>query len=389
MYSVSQTQLALFCLALLGQAAAVKLVHCCDMFQVLQPVCMNVSLYSRWMYDSVYQTCNSLRGIYCEFRLSSRLANFCLMAVSSSFCFLLSPFLSRVAPLLVGHCVRFVFMLVSLCLRSCLPSCGSLCPPCLPSVSFCLPSCPPSCWSLCPPCFPSVSFCLPSCPPSCWSLCPPCFPSAFLWRSCLPSCFPLSRVLSPFLLVIVSVLSPFCFLFSPFLFPFLLVIVSVLSPFFPFVCLLVSLHCVRLVSLLASLCVQSCLTSCWSLCPSCLASVPFLSSLLSPFLLVIVSALSSFLSPFVSLLVGHCVRLVSLLFPFVSLLVGHCVRLVPLSVSFCLLLLMYQKVDLGMLRCCLTCLGSTVVYFSIFWQGVTLVVIYSKTWFSFGISKSI
>ena len=31
-----------------------------------------------------------------------------------------------------------------LCLRSCLPSCGSLCPSCLPSVSLCLPSCCPS-----------------------------------------------------------------------------------------------------------------------------------------------------------------------------------------------------------------------------------------------------
>ena len=31
-----------------------------------------------------------------------------------------------------GHCVRLVFLLVSLSLRSCLPYCGSLCPPCLP-----------------------------------------------------------------------------------------------------------------------------------------------------------------------------------------------------------------------------------------------------------------
>ena len=71
--------------------------------------------------------------------------------------------------------------------------------------------------------------------------------SLCLW-SCLPSCgpqCPLSPVLSTFLLVTVSALSPFClsllvghcvrlvsfcFLSSPFLSPFLLVIVSVLSP---------------------------------------------------------------------------------------------------------------------------------------------------------------
>ena len=67
-----------------------------------------------------------------------------------------------------------------------------------------------------------------------------------------PFGFPLSPFLSPFSLVIVSVLSPFCFLSSRFLSPFLLVIVSVLSPF-------------------------------------CFLLFPFLS----PFLLVIVSALSS------------------------------------------------------------------------------------------------
>ena len=221
-----------------------------------------------------------------------------------------------------------------------------LCPSCLPSVIFCLP------------------FCLPSFLPSCWSSCPPCLPSC-------PSLFP---VLSPFSVVTASCLSAFCYLLSP----FLLVIVSGLVPnccwslcpsCLPSVsfclpsCPLVG-HCVRLVSRLVSLCLRSCPPSCWSLCPSCLPSVPFF------FLLV-------------SLLVGHwvhCVRLVSLLSPFfsglVSLLSGHCVRFVSLCFLlspflspflFVILsvlspfLMMSQKVDLGMLRCCLTCLGSTVV----------------------------
>ena len=153
---------------------------------------------------------------------------------------------------------------------------------------------------------------------------------------------------------------------------FLLVTVSVLSPF----CLL---------------CLLSCLPSCWSLCPSCLPSFTFVS-LLFPFVSLLVSLL----------LVDHCVRLVSLLLSFaslfVSLLVGHCVRFVPSvslclrsclpscppclpSISFCfpscfpfcwslcrscfpfcfvlsLLVVEHQQ----MLRCCPTCLGSTVVY---------------------------
>ena len=48
-------------------------------------------------------------------------------------------------------------------------------------------------------------------------------------------------------------------------------------------------------SVSASLCLRSCLQSCWSLCPPCLPSV----------------SLFSFLSPFVSLLVRHCLGLVS------------------------------------------------------------------------------
>ena len=114
------------------------------------------------------------------FLLSPFLSLFLLIIVSvlSPFCYLLSPFCFP----LVGHCVRLVPS-VSLCLRSCLPSCGSLCPPCLPSVSLCLPSCFSFCWSLCPPCL-----CLPS---------------------CLPSLCPHVSLLSPFVSGLVSLLFPF------------------------------------------------------------------------------------------------------------------------------------------------------------------------------------
>ena len=162
--------------------------------------------------------------------------------------------------LLVDHCVRLVSLLfpfvalpsVPLCLRSCLPSCVSLCPPCLPFASFCV-----LLVSLlvghCQSCPSSVSFCLPSCLPSCWSLCP--FASLLVsllvghcvrlvpllspfvsglvslcWSLC-PLCLPSVSFCSLLVSVIVSVLSPFCFLFAPFLSPFLLAIVSVLSPF--------------------------------------------------------------------------------------------------------------------------------------------------------------
>ena len=85
----------------------------------------------------------------------------------------------------------------------------------------CLP-CFPSCWSLCPPCLPSVSFCFP-------------------WEH---RCSVLGKM-SPFLLVTVSVL--FCVLS-----PFLSVTVSALSPFCLPLCPVLSPfvgHCVRLVSL--------------------------------------------------------------------------------------------------------------------------------------------
>ena len=72
-----------------------------------------------------------------------------------------------------------------------------------------------------------------------------------------------------------------------------------------------------------------------------------------------VSALLRDNSLLISLLVGHCVRLVSLSFPFVSLLVplfvGHCPPCLP-SYLPCL-----KNSVLGMLLCCPTGLVSTVV----------------------------
>ena len=112
--------------------------------------------------------------------------------------------------------------------------------------------------------------------------------------------------------------------------------------------------CVRLLPSV-SLCLRSCLPSCWSLCPPCPPSVTFVSLL-------------------VSLLVGHCVRLVAIvcvlspfcffLSPFLS---PFLLAIVSVLSPFCFLLslflspflLMSQNVDLGMLRCCPTCLGST------------------------------
>ena len=109
--------------------------------------------------------------------------------------------------------------------------------------------------------------------PSCWSLCPPCLPSFRLPVSML--------VLSPFLLIIVFALSP---LLSPFLLvmvslvfilgPSCLPSVSFCLPSCPRSCsslCLVSLF-FRFVSLLVGHCVP-CLYSWWSLCPSCVPSV--------------------------------------------------------------------------------------------------------------------
>ena len=131
----------------------------------------------------------------------------------------------------------------------------------------------PSCWSLCLPCLPPASLCLRSCLPSCWLL-------------CLPSCWSLC----PPCLHSVSFCLPSCF---------------------PS-CWSLSPPCLPSVPL----CLRSCLRSCWSLCPPCLPSV-------------------SFCLPSCFLLVGHCVRLVSVL----SSCLSSCWSLCPpflFSVSFCL-----------------------------------------------------
>ena len=210
--------------------------------------------------------------------------------------------------------------------------------------------------------------------PSCWSLCPP-----------RPFCLPLSRVLSPF--CFVSALSSFCFFFVSGLVPLVVGhcvrLVSLLFPFVSllvghcarlfFVCLFVSLHCVRmspfclpLSPVLSRFCFVSALSSfCFFLflvlSHLLLVTVSVLSPfcfLLSPFLLVIVSALSPFVSGLVSLLVGHCVRLVSLLFVFFSLLVP-CVRLVCLLSFTCASSL---PLSLATLHICLPALPSAILY---------------------------
>ena len=127
----------------------------------------------------------TVRGCQCFLRVSALLRDsvsafrpaclplspFLLVTVSAFS--LLSPFVSGLVSLLVGHCVRLVPLLLPLSpllspfLLVTVSALSPLCASCLPSVSFCLPSCLPSCWPLCPCCLPSVSFCLPSCLPSC------------------------------------------------------------------------------------------------------------------------------------------------------------------------------------------------------------------------------
>ena len=175
---------------------------------------------------------------------------------------LLFAFVSLLVSLLVGHCVRLVSLLflVSLlgghCVRLVSLLVSLLVGHCVRFFSFCLTSSPVLSRFLLAFLFPFllvivsvlspfpfvallVPLCLRSCLPSWWSLCPSCLPS------CLPSCWPLCPSCLPSLLF---------------------------------------------------LCLQSCLPSCWALCPSCLPSVS-----------------SPFLSPLSPLLFGHCVRLVFLL----------------------------------------------------------------------------
>ena len=220
-----------------------------------------------------------------------------------SFCLLL-------VSLLVGHCVRLVSLLSFFV-------CGL--------VSF-----------LVGHCVRLVSFLSPFGPPSCWTLC------------LLPVC-------SPFLLVTVSVLSFFCFLLFPFLSPFLLVIVSLLvfvlvflSSCLPFLLAFLFPFLMVIASALSQFCVPLSLVLSpllWSLCPSsCPGSVlALLASLamqrFNSFVSKVISSLfhqtvlnacqegppccgtacpTSVGLVTLSLLVGHCVRLVSLLSPFVS-----------------------------------------------------------------------
>ena len=207
--------------------------------------------------------------------------------------------------------------------------------------------CPPCCGTTCPPSVRLVSHCVRLVSLLFWS----CLPllvivsALSLFRLLL---FPLGTYvlsvlgkMSPFLLVTMSVLSlvlsPFLLVtdLSPVLSPFLLVSVSVLSPF----CSLLSLPSV-------SFCFPSCLPSCLSSCPSCLLSV----SLCLRSCLPSGWSLCPFCLPSVSFCLPSCLQSCWPLRPF-------CLP----SVSFCFLSLMSQKVDLGMLRCCPTCLGSTVV----------------------------
>ena len=105
------------------------------------------------------------------------------------------------------------------------------------SVSDFRPACHPfpSCWSLRPPCLPSVSFCLPC---HCVRLVSLLFAFVSLLVSFLAGhcvrCLPLSRVLPPFLLVTVSLLFPFVYLLVSLLVGHRL---SLANPFMQYNCL--------------------------------------------------------------------------------------------------------------------------------------------------------
>ena len=164
--------------------------------------------------------------------------------------------LSKSVRLAAGQLVRLPSSLcppdlpsVSFCLPSCFPSCWSLCPPSLPSFFLCLWSCLPSvifCLIsfLSPSCHcvrfvPSISLCLRSYLPSCGSLRPP----------CLPSCFPFCWSLRPFAFLspfIASAYLPFAYGFVSLLLPFVSLLISLVVP------LLVG-HFVRLIFLLCFL----------------------------------------------------------------------------------------------------------------------------------------
>ena len=178
--------------------------------------------------------------------------------------------------------------------------------------------------------FPFAALCLPLClwtlgcdgvalsPMACLDAGLTCFCFVCLCPPCLPSVSLLSPVFSP-LFPSVSFCLPSCLSSCWSLCSQCLPLSPVLSPF------------------LLSFCFTSCLFFCWSLCPPCLPSLSLLvghcvrlvslslpfSPCLFRFSWVTVSALPPFVSLLVYLLVGHCVRLASLLSPFVSLLVGQ------------------------------------------------------------------
>ena len=143
---------------------------------------------------------------------------------------------------------------------------------------------------------------------------------------------PTSGLLCPFALQSFTCVS-FCFLLVSLLVGHSERLVSLLSFFVSGLVFLLVGHCVRLGSFLSPLLVG--IVSVLS--PFCLPFVSPLVSLFSPELETNVKdcILSSFVPGLVSLLVGHCVRLVSLLL-LVSLLVGQGLRFVSLLVSLCL-----------------------------------------------------
>ena len=300
-FSAGHAAVLFICLpcAFLTFASQVRCLHCWC------PPCPLAMQHFYSIHLSHFLRQVTVRGSQCFLRVSPLLRD-CVAASPVGHCVrlvsLLSPFVSDLVSLLVCHCVRLVSTVSAF---SPFMSRGH----CVRLVSLLSPFVSGLASLLVGHCVRLVS--LPSLLSPCLS------PFLLVTVSALsPFCLPLSHLLSPFLLVTVSALYPFCFLLSPFLSPFLLVTVS------------------------------SCLPSCWSLChPFCFLLSPFLSSALSPFcfllspflslfLLVIVSAFSPFclpLFPFllvtVSALSPFC-SLFSFLSPFVSLLVRHCLRLV-------------------------------------------------------------
>ena len=241
-----------------------QVCHCwCVTVSVLSPFCFLLSPFLSPVLSPFLLVIVSALSSFlspCVSGLVSLLVGQCVRLVS-----FLSPFVSGLVSLLVGQCVRLVslcFLVVSLLVGHCvclvslfflssaflsLFIVSALSPFLSPFVSSLVSLLVSHCVRLVSLLFPS---CLPCCLPSCWSLCPP----------CLPSCLPLS----PFLFVIVSVLSPFSCLCLP---SCLSLCSSCLSFCLPS-CWVLCPPCLSF----CSFCLPSCLPSCWSLCPPCLPS---------------------------------------------------------------------------------------------------------------------